>query len=200
LSQDDQIRKYLSNNTFVKESNWNDLAINQLFMVEILGKGITNTEPNKVQDIINLQMPAERFEYQTQNLFNQTRYALTGATRDMYRISFIENKSYDQRSKFMIRNDLNITDGSIPSSSGSYETYSKTIKTFPAERYFDLIVYMLKKDFVKDEWYYPTSFTFKDCMVETINDIDFSVDKMEMIKCELTGRMKTIIVTQHNRS
>jgi len=36
-------------------------------------------------------------------------------------------------------------------------------------------------------------------MVETINDIDFSVDKMEMIKCELTGRMKTIIVTQYKR-
>ena len=186
MSTDELIRKYLDNNNFLKDSNWNDIAVNQMFMVRIIKNEGRDTS-NPLQDIINFQLPAERFEFQHQNLFNQSRNILTGVNRDVYRLSFIENKDYTLRTEYMKMNEFKTGDG---------KTYNKTMNQYPRDRYFDIECSLIKKNYDKDEWFITKAMILKDCVVETLNDIDFSVDKLEMVKCEINGRCKTVQIIE----
>lgn len=184
--EDEDIRKYLSNNNFVKESSWNDVAMNQLFMVEVTRSiNRATAKYNILQDVINFQLPAERYEYQHQNLFNELRNTLTGISRNYFRLSFIENKSYDQRIGFMMMNETK-SDGE------NITGFNKTITSYPNQRYYDINLSLIKKDVSKDVWIVTKKFIYKDCVTDTLNDIDFSVDKADFVKCEISGRAKLV--------
>jgi len=187
---DQSIKNYLNNNNFVSKSNWNNVAMSQLFRVDmssnidiiedaVLGEEYIDTESLvNIQDVISINIPAERYEYATQNLFNQIRNAFTAVTRDQFRLKLIDSSSLGYRYGFASR----------------LGSFGKMSNRSPRDYYYNLLVRQIRKNPSTGMYEYTTKFVLVDCVTENISDIDYSVEKLNMITTEITGKFKTIEV------
>lgn len=199
LKTDETIRQYLNNNEFVEKSSWANAAITQLFQVDMISDeqfadywsmytldGRQEEPPSTIwiRDVVSFGFPADRFDFVGQNLFNQNRNIFTGVTRDQFRLKIIDNSNHTYRKGF------SSIYGLTNSSGLSY--FGKMLTRRPINYYYNLLVRQIKKDSTDGLYKYTVGYILKHCVTENINDIDFSVEKMNFLTTEITGKFKQI--------
>jgi hypothetical protein len=195
---DTSIRDYLNNNKFLTDSNWSRVAITQLFRVDMVNKDdvdgfiafnkatnfIELSSVTAVQDVVGFSLPADRFEQVSQNIQNQVRNVFVGVTRDQFRLRLIDNSNHDYRRGFSTMY------GTV---GVGFTSYGKLITRFPNDYYYNFIVRQIRKNSDNGLYEYGATYILRDCVTENVSDIDFTVEKMDTVKTEITGKFKNLI-------
>jgi hypothetical protein len=207
-NRNDYIQNYLNNNNFVTRSNWKDVGMSQLYLAQMeMGSNmidrLTKMDVDvkikeqieaegiiQIHDILGVTLPAERYEFKTQNIYNINRYALTDINRDTFRVSVLEDKSLRYRCLFMLFNEYQMDNEVNP--------YRKMFKLYPDDRKFDMSIFLLKKE-NENAWYCTKNIIYKDCVIDNISDVDFTIDKLNLIKTDITCRCGKIVTKNMNK-
>ena len=76
---------------------------------------------------------------------------------------------------------------------GNIATYDKLITRFPKDYYYNFVVRQIRKNSNNGLYEYAATYILQDCVTENVSDIDFSVEKMDTVKTEITGKFKNLI-------